>query len=89
MRPDNQWTPHIPDAVLCDYSVKYIHQLLSRRNQNDEQTITEACLVAYLIPIAKYRKRVLFEILIRKPENVVCRIPLPDDYINTAKALRF
>lgn len=89
MRPDNQWVPHIPDAVLCDFSVKYIHQLLSHRNQNEEQAITEACTVAYLIPIAKFRKRLLFEILIRKPENVACRIPLPKDYQDTAKALRF
>jgi len=27
---------------------------------------TEACFVAYLIPIAKYRKRILLEILMRR-----------------------
>ena len=81
--------PHIPDSVLCDYSVRYIHQLLGQKNQHEEQTITEACLVAYLIPIAKYRKRVLFEILMRKPENMVCRVHLPEDYLNAAKALKY
>ena len=29
---DKKWSPIIPDSVLCDYSVRYVHQLLQSKN---------------------------------------------------------
>jgi len=86
---DDKWSPHIPDSVLCDFSVKYIHQLLSRRNSIDEEICTEACVVAYLIPISKFRKRVLFEILMRNADELNCKVVLPNEYVKSVRALKF